>query len=247
MEQKSNNYFILNPFAKDGSDQEIVKYEENQDETVKVLQNEVDNKIEFKIEEDDNSENIDNIKNLNKVIELSPTIKKYVKDNILTIEVADKKPRYLYLKIGLTAIAFPFIALSIFPAVQILGSVVAGAYMASLFQYRKKKEITVSEKILSVNNIKYPVSSIKKVGLAQRNEIFYESNISIDFMSLHLILDNFSNSKKEVIDDSNRDGDKFRIVFEMNNKPGEDNAKMFVIADNLSKEEGLILFRELVR
>ena len=111
----------------------------------------------------------------------------------------------------------------------------------------KKKEITVSEKILSVNNIKYPVSSIKKVGLAQRNEIFYESNISIDFMSLHLILDNFSNSKKEVIDDSNRDGDKFRIVFEMNNKPGEDNAKMFVIADNLSKEEGLILFRELVR
>lgn len=246
MEQKSNNYFILNPFAKDGSEQELVKYEEEQFKD-KELEKEVDKDVGFKIEEDEKSENIDNLKNLNKEIQLSPTIKKYVKDNVLTIEIADKKPKYLYLKITLTVIVFILVALSIFPSLQIIGSVLIGAYMASLIQYRKNRKINISDKVLSINNIKYPVSAIKKVGLAQKNEIFYESNISIDFMSLHLILDNFSNPKKEVVDDSNRVGDNFKIVFEMNNKPEEKNNKMFVIADNLSKEEGLILFRELVR
>lgn len=247
MEQKSNNYFILNPFAKEGSEQEIIKYEEDQFKD-KEIEKDVDKDVSFKIEDDEKSENINNLKNLNKEIKLCPTIKKYIKDNVLTIEIADKKPKYLYLKITLTVIVFILVALSIFPSLQIIGSVLTGAYMASLIQYRKNRKINISDKILSINNIKYPVSAIKKVGLAQRNEIFYESNISIDFMSLHLILDNFSNPKKEVVDDSNRDGDNFKIVFEMNNKPGENsNNKMFVVADNLSKEEGLILFRELVR
>lgn len=252
MEPKKQDYFVLNPFAKNGSDEELIKYEALELEDIKKsehkrsVQSEEEN-LDFQIADDEKSENIYNLDNLNKEIQLFPTIKKYIKNETLTFEIAGKRPKFLYLKLAAAFILFIACIASFIIAVQIIGSFLIGYLVAYLWNYRREVKINISNKILSVGKVQYPLTSINSVAIAQKGEIFYESRIAIDFMSLHLMLETFNSKKEDIVDNSNRKGNDFKLLLEMTSKENVKENKMFVIAEHLNKEEVLILFRELSR
>lgn len=237
---KGDEYYILNPFAAPGSNEELQKVNiEEMGLSEKKAEGDKEEEslegVEFTISEEEDSP-IATVKE-GEEIELTPGLKKIYKQNGVAYEIANRKEPYWKLRIVGWSLVFIFFITSIFPWVQIIGSFIVGGILAKILTYRLKREIYIKDKIISVNGVSYPVNKIKSIALGEDKEIFMEKEPSFELMSSDLMLDGFNKNLQEIEFDK-KIGDSLKIIA---NVEGND----FVLAKNLTKLEASKLFRSL--
>lgn len=236
---KSDEYYILNPFAAPGSNEELQKVNIAEmglsEKKVDDDKEETLDGVEFNISEEDDSPLV-RVKD-GEEIELTPGLKKICKNDGVVYEIAHRNEPYWKIRIiGWSLVLILFIT-SIFPWVQIIGSFIVGGIWAKILTYRLKREIYIKDKIISVNGVSYPVNKIKSLAVGEDKEIFLEREPSFELMSYELMLAGFNKNLQD-IDFGEKRGDSFKVIA---NVDGND----FVLAKNLTKLEAGKLFASL--